>query len=142
MSPPPARGSPSGVKQHQPALQGLQGLQGHFQGECRDYRDPLPQNDEEADVASLARDAVRRPSGLEKGLRERTTNSSSGAVVCERRVPSPAGIGATRTRPTRPSHCEARGKGGVQADGEPRGRSAGWGIVLQKIFSSSETSIF
>jgi len=113
MSPPPARGSPSGVTQHQPAFQGQQGLQGHFQGECRDNRDPPPQNDEEADVASQARDAVRRPSGLEKGLRERTTNLSSGAVLRERRVPSPEGLGATRTRPTRPSHCEARGKGGV-----------------------------
>jgi hypothetical protein len=24
---------------HQPELQGLQGLQGHFQGKCRDYRE-------------------------------------------------------------------------------------------------------
>jgi hypothetical protein len=91
MSPPSARGSRSGVTQHQPALQitGQQGLQGHFQGECRDNRDSPAHNDEEADVTSLARDAVRRPSGLEKGLRERTTNSSSGAVLRERRVPSP-----------------------------------------------------
>jgi len=125
MNPPPARGSLSGVKQHQPALQGLQG---HFQGECRDNRDPPPHNDEEADVASQVRDGICNPSGLEKRLRERMTNSSSDAVLRERRVLGPAGSGATRTRPTRPSHCEAKGKEGVQADGAPRGRSVGWGM--------------
>ena len=56
-----------------------------------------PHNNEEADVASQPRDAVRRPSGLEKGLRERTTNSSSGDVLRERRVPGLAGSGATNS---------------------------------------------
>ena len=125
MNPPPARGSLSGVKHHQPALQGLQGP---FQGECRDHRDPPAHTDEEADGASQVRDGICSPSGLEKRLRERPTHSSSGAGVRERRVLGPEGRGATRTRPTRPSHCEAKGKEGVPADGAPQGRSVGWGM--------------
>jgi len=55
------------VKQHQPELQGQQGLQGHFQEEYRDNRDPPAHNDEEADVASQARNAVSRPPGVREG---------------------------------------------------------------------------
>src|SRR5260370_26221418 len=78
----------------------------------RDYKDTpgenagttgsAPHNDEEADVASQARDAVRRPPGIEKRLRERQTNSSSGDVLRVRRLPGPAASGATQTGPTQP----------------------------------------
>ena len=114
------------MKKHQPEFQGQQGLQGHFQGKCRDNRDTSAQR---------CRGGCRQPgwrrgqrtTGGEEVLRARATNSSSGDVWHVRRGPGPAGSGATRTRPTRPSHCEAGEREGVPADGAPPGRSGGWG---------------
>jgi hypothetical protein len=85
-----------------------------------------PHHDAEVDVASLAGGVVSRPPGGEKGLPERTPNSSSGDVWHVRRVPDLAGSGATRTRPTPPLHFEAGERAGAQADGAPQGRSVGW----------------
>src|SRR5437899_3829844 len=105
-----------------PPFEGVRAVRNNTSRKHKDYRDnkdtfrekagttgSAPRSHEEADVASQARNAVSRPPGSEKGLRERTNARLTRvqALFCVRGA-CPALLAAPPPGPGQHSHRTAR----------------------------------